>query len=134
MKVAVALIVDEQDRLLIAQRPYHASHGGFWEFPGGKLEVNETAEDALKREIREEVGLEILHADYLGEIKHQYPDKSVHLLLYYVTQFSGKAACLEGQLDLKWVHTSELNPKDFPEGNQAIFPMLEQKRSLVAET
>lgn len=61
MKVAVAIITNDQQEILVAQRPLHVPHGGRWEFPGGKLEANESAEDALVREIREEVNLEILH-------------------------------------------------------------------------
>lgn len=124
MKVAVAIITDEQSRILVTQRPFHIPHGGFWEFPGGKLEANETAEHALIREIREEVGLEIHRFQWLGEITHQYPDKSVHLIIFQVTQFSGKASCLEGQLNMKWIEKDKLKPEDFPEANQGIFDLI----------
>lgn len=124
MKVAVAIIVDEQNRILIAQRPLHASHGGRWEFPGGKLEPLETPTQALIREIKEEVDLTILESHPLGEIYYQYPNKTVELLVYFVSKFIGQATCLEEQLQLKWVEYNELNPQDFPEANQAIFPMI----------
>lgn len=124
MKVAVAIITDEQSRILITQRPFHVPHGGFWEFPGGKLEANEPAEHALIREIREEVGLEIHQCHLLGEITHQYPDKSVQLIIFQVTQFSGNASCLEGQLNMKWIEKDKLNPEDFPEANKNIFDLI----------
>ncbi|MFI4962310.1 MAG: (deoxy)nucleoside triphosphate pyrophosphohydrolase, partial [Legionellales bacterium] len=80
MKVAVGIITDEKNHILVTQRPLHASHGGFWEFPGGKLEANETPENALIREIKEEVGLEIKDFRWLKEIDYQYPDRDIHLI------------------------------------------------------
>jgi 8-oxo-dGTP diphosphatase len=124
VKVAVAIIVDQQHRILLTQRSSHVPHGGYWEFPGGKLEANESAEYALIREIKEEVGLEILQHQYLGEIKHQYPDRSVQLLIFLVTKFSGSPACLEGQLNMKWVERADLNSDEFPEANQGIFDLI----------
>lgn len=124
MKVAVALITDKAHRILITKRPLHVPQGGLWEFPGGKIEANESAEQALIREIREEVGLEIRELRFLGEINHQYPDKKVELLVFHVSQFSGVASCLEGQLDLKWIEIGQLNIKEFPEANGAIFKLL----------
>jgi len=124
MKVAVAVITDEQQQILITQRPFHAPHGGRWEFPGGKLEANELAEHALIREIKEEVGLQVLEYELLGEIKHQYPDKSVELIIYRVTKCSGNPACLEGQLAMKWIKKNNLNPEDFPEANRAVIQLI----------
>lgn len=125
MKVAVAIISDEQQRILITQRPLHVPHGGFWEFPGGKLEAQELPEHALVREVREEVGLELVRYDFLGQINHQYTDREVELFVFHVTQFYGNASCLEGQLNMNWVHLSDLNPQDFPEANHAIIKLLE---------
>lgn len=124
MKVAVAVIVDEQQRILITQRPLHASHGGFWEFPGGKLELDELPEDALIREIREEIGLDIHSYQFLGEVNHQYSEKSVQLLIFLVTHFSGNPRCIEGQLDMQWVKQDELNPDVFPEANRNIIALI----------
>ena len=124
MKVAVAIITDAQNRILITQRPLHVSHGGYWEFPGGKLEDNELAEHALIREIREEVGLEVLQYQLLGQIYHQYPDKTVQLIIFHVTQFTGTPSCLEGQLDLCWIENEKLNPEVFPEANRGIFDLI----------
>lgn len=125
VKVAVALIQDEQNRLLITQRPHHASHGGYWEFPGGKLEVGELAEVALIREIREEVGLEILAHKFLGEIKHQYATHDVQLSIFLVTQFSGTPSCREGQLDMRWIAKHEINHALFPEANRGILNLIQ---------
>lgn len=124
MRVAVAVIRDDQQRLLITQRPVHASHGGYWEFPGGKLEHGELPEQALKREILEEVGLQIQESHYLGEITHQYTDKTVTLIIFLVTQFTGQAFCREGQMDLRWIEQGEWTHYQFPEANREIFTLI----------
>lgn len=124
IQVAVAIIVDEQRRILITQRPLHAPHGGYWEFPGGKLEANESADCALIREIKEEVGLEILKHQFLGEVNHQYTNRLVQLLIFLVTEFSGTPLCIEGQLAMKWVRLEELNPDDFPEANREVIQLI----------
>lgn len=124
MKVAVAVITDSQNRILVTQRPSHVPHGGYWEFPGGKLEENELAEHALIREIKEEVGLDVHQYQFLGQINHQYSDRAVQLLIFHVTHFSGKAICLEGQLNMKWVGLGDLNQADFPEANHGIFDLI----------
>lgn len=124
MKVAVALITDTQNRVLITQRPHHTSHGGFWEFPGGKLEINETAENALIREIREELGIEVLQYERIGEINHQYPKHYVQLIIFRVTQYSGLPSCLEGQLNMRWVEKDQINHEEFPEANRSIVDLM----------
>lgn len=124
MKVAVALITDEQERIFITQRPFHVPHGGCWEFPGGKLEHNESPETALIREIKEEVGLDILKYQYLGEVSHNYPDKTVQLIIFHVIEFTGTPCCKEGQLNMKWIHKNHINPTDFPEANIGIINLI----------
>lgn len=124
MKVAVGLIFDDHQRLLITQRPLDAPHGGFWEFPGGKLDENETPEQALIREIKEEVNLDVKEYHYLGRIHHDYPKHSVCLLIFKVTRYSGIPRCNEGQLDMKWTHKDELSDKNFPEANHQIIQLL----------
>lgn len=115
--VALAVIVDEQQRILITQRSLHVPHGGCWEFPGGKLEVDESSESALIREVKEELGLDVSQYQFLGEVHHQYSDKILKFIIFLVTHFSGNPLCLEGQLAMKWIHLNELNPSDFPEAN-----------------
>lgn len=124
MKVAVAVIFDGSQRVLITRRPDHVPHAGMWEFPGGKLESGEEAPQALKREILEEVGLRILSSEYLGEVVFQYPDKNVTLLVFFVLQFTGEARCCESQTDLRWVERSELANYQFPEANHAVLRMI----------
>ena len=95
-----------------------------WEFPGGKLEQDEPAFTALVREIKEEVGLDVIEADFLNQISYQYPHHSVILLVYAVRSFQGKARCCEQQMDLKWVSLDALSEYNFPEANLSILNLL----------
>ena len=121
--VAVAVIVNDADEVCISLRHQDAHQGGLWEFPGGKVESDETVEQALSREIREELGLEILTSRALIRVKHDYGDKSVCLHVRKITGFRGTAAGLEGQ-QVKWVPVDHLADHDFPEANQAIIKSL----------
>ena len=123
MKVAVAIITNGS-KILITQRPLHVPHGGYWEFPGGKLESGELPEEALVREIREEIGIEVLQYNHLGEIQYDYHDKSVQLIVFHVTQFSGIPSCREGQLNMKWITHQHLRAEHFPEANRGIFDLI----------
>ena len=121
--VVVAVIKNSQHQILIAKRPQHVHQGGLWEFPGGKVEKHETLENALRRELHEELFIEVSFFRNLGKIRHDYPDKSVLLEVYLVDAFSGEAHGREGQ-PIQWVTTSELKHYTFPEANQAIINML----------
>ena len=123
VRVAVALITDEHQRILITQRAAHSSHGGFWEFPGGKLELNESPEYALFREVFEEVGLDVLVYCYLGKVHHQYDSRQVTLYGYHVRQHRGFATCRESQTGLRWVKIEELVNYDFPAANQQLIDL-----------
>ncbi len=123
IRVAVALITDESQRILITQRAAHSPHGGFWEFPGGKLELNESPESALFREVAEEVGLDVLVYCYLGEVRHQYDGRHVTLYGYHVRQYKGNATCRESQTGLCWVDIENLVNYDFPAANQQLIDL-----------
>lgn len=120
IQVAVGLISDNQQRLLITQRAAHASHGSCWEFPGGKLETDETALSALKRELYEEIGIDVITASFLTTIEHVYSERKVALSVFHVVEFHGEAYCREGQLDLRWVTCAQLSDYSFPEANEKI--------------
>lgn len=124
IQVAVGVIFDSNQRVLLTKRPHQVSHGGYWEFPGGKIEAQESPVDALRREIQEEVGLTILTEQLETQIEFDYPDKRVKLFVFYVTQFKGTATCLTAQLDLRWIKVTELREYSFPEANQTIVEAL----------
>lgn len=124
MKVAVAIIFDQEQRVLITRRPLHAAHGGMWEFPGGKLEANELPEQALIREIKEEVGIDILDYRFLTEVTHRYDTQVVNLLVFIITRYEGKPSCRESQLALHWISIDELEDYQFPEANTQIIELI----------
>ena len=123
--VAVGLIQDAQGQVLIALRPAQLHQGGLWEFPGGKVEVDESVLDALQRELQEELGIEIDPAQCvpLKKIRHDYPDKSVLLDVWRVDAFSGTPQGREGQV-IAWQAISKLDAGQFPRANHAIVQLL----------
>ena len=124
VNVSVAIIMDLSGRFLITRRALDIPHGGLWEVPGGKIEAEETPFEALLREVHEEVGLHIETANFLGEVMHTYPEKSVCLHVFKVLQYQGDAICNDGQLDLRWVFREDLRAFRFPEANYAVMQLI----------
>ncbi len=114
--VAAAVIRDARGRILLTKRAEHLHQGGLWEFPGGKLEPGESIEQALRREIREELGLQLLEHRPLIRNLHYYPDKSVLLDVHLVTDFQGIPEGLEGQ-PLEWVVPENLSFYPMPQAD-----------------
>lgn len=118
--VAAAAIIGVDGReVLIARRPSNVDHGGLWEFPGGKLAPYETGLGGLKRELHEELGVEIQRAQPLIRIHHEYPDKHILLDVWQVHDFSGEPFGREGQA-VRWVPMGELVNYPFPAANLPI--------------
>jgi 8-oxo-dGTP diphosphatase len=121
--VAVAVITNAAGEVLVTLRPPHAHEGDRWEFPGGKVEHGEDVQQALVREIEEEVGLRIAGARPLIRLRHDYPTRSVLLDVWRVTAYRGEARGREGQR-LAWRDPRTLNPADFPAANPPIITAL----------
>jgi len=117
--VAAAAIWRNSGELLIAKRPDDKHQGGLWEFPGGKVEPGEDVLSALSRELEEELGIEVTHAEKLIQVPYHYPDKSVLLDVYSVTAFSGEPWGKEGQ-PVRWVSVDDLASYAFPAANKPI--------------
>ncbi|MEW7983874.1 MAG: Nudix family hydrolase [gamma proteobacterium symbiont of Phacoides pectinatus] len=125
--VAVAVIQDARGRVLLSRRPEHAHQGGLWEFPGGKLEQGEGVDQALRREIKEELGLEVSAHSPLIRFVHHYPDKRVLLDVRRVTRYSGLPRGLEGQ-PLAWVDLEEIGRYPLPPADRPIVHALRLPR------
>lgn len=123
--VAVGVILDADDRILITRRDNDAHQGGLWEFPGGKVEARETLQVAMARELREELGIDIGALSPLLEVRHDYGDKQVLLDVHIVRGFIGEPEGREGQ-PLKWVTVAELHQFDFPAANVPIVEAVQQ--------
>lgn len=121
--VAVGVIVNPLNEVLVSLRPVQSHQGGLWEFPGGKLEAGEDARSALKRELAEELGISIQKCFPLKKISHSYVDKSVVLDVWYITEFLGIPQGCEGQA-VEWRSIQALNEADFPAANAAIIRTL----------
>ncbi len=121
--VAVAVIVNAQQQVLIALRQSHQHQGGLWEFPGGKVEAKEQVEAALCREVKEEVNLVVEAAQPMTTIEHDYKDKTVLLDVWLVTAFSGQIQGNEGQ-KTHWCPISEIDQFAFPDANAEIITQL----------
>ena len=121
---AVALI-DPDGRVLLAQRPEGKSMAGLWEFPGGKVEARETPEDALVRELHEELGIETWSSCLapLTFASHTYDDFHLLMPLFACRKWDGIVQGKEGQ-KLVWVHAKDLNKYPMPPADIPIIPIL----------
>ena len=119
VEVAAGVIYNPEGEILIAKRADNQHQGGLWEFPGGKIEQGESAQQALARELHEELAIEVRASEPLVRIAHDYTDKSVVLDVWCVTAFSGEARGVEGQ-PLAWVSVDQLTDYEFPAANEPI--------------
>jgi 8-oxo-dGTP diphosphatase len=126
LHVVAGVLYDAAGRVLLAQRPDGKFMAGKWEFPGGKLHVGETEAAALKRELAEELGIEVLACSMLMRLEHQYPDRQVSLSVWSVGHYSGSAQGLEGQA-LRWVAPAALFGEDLLPADWPIVDVLNQK-------
>lgn len=117
--VVAAVIRNAQQEVLLALRPNDKHMGGLWEFPGGKCEAGESPQQALARELHEELGIVIDKPQPLIQVRHNYPDLHVLLDVYEVLSFSGQAYGAEGQ-EVRWVALSALTDYQFPAANRTI--------------
>ena len=122
IEVSAALIF-HNGKLLITQRHAKAHLGGLWEFPGGKRESNETFDQCLVREIREELGVEISVSGLFEEISHDYPEKSVRLKFFLCQLRSGEPQPL-GCAAFRWIGKDELTDYEFPAADARLLEKL----------
>ena len=123
--VVAAALVDGDGRVLVSQRPEGRSLAGLWEFPGGKVEAGERPEDALIRELSEELGIVVSEACLapLTFASHAYPDMHLLMPLYVCRRWDGLAQSLEGQA-LRWVRAAALRELAMPPADAPLIPAL----------
>ena len=117
--VAVGVLLNDNNEVLIALRPAESHQGGLWEFPGGKVEEGESVEHALNREFKEELGISVHACTPLIQIRHEYSDKLVMLDVWSIEKFSGIPQGREGQA-IEWRALCKLRAVDFPKANERI--------------
>ena len=116
--LVVAGVIEKEGRFLLAQRFDHASQGGLWEFPGGKVEDGETPEQALERELQEELAITTQTGRWLADSVFDYGDKVIHLK-GYLSYWQAGELVLHSHQDVVWVDHAEMTsyplcPADYP--------------------
>jgi 8-oxo-dGTP diphosphatase len=126
LHVVAGALFDATGRVLIAQRPAGKALAGRWEFPGGKLQADEDPYAGLVRELREELGVEVHAAERLIRYPHAYPERTVWLDMWIVSDWNGDPHGLDGQA-LKWVEPARLDEEDILEADQPIVAALSRR-------
>ena len=123
--VAACILGREDGCVLLSQRPQTKSYGGYWEFPGGKIEQGEAPEEALQRELQEELGIEIALVDLSAEgfITYPYEEFFLVMLIYKCEKFNGVPFGAEGQR-VEWVAKKNLSQIKLLPSNQLFLPKL----------
>jgi len=119
-------VVSNKGKVLITKRKESGLLGGLWEFPGGKIQEGETAQQACIREIKEEVNLKIEVLEYLTQVKHAYTHFKIVLDVFQCRYLSGKVK-LNGAVDYRWIKLSEIEKFPFPKASHKFIPMLRIK-------
>ncbi|MDJ0737352.1 MAG: 8-oxo-dGTP diphosphatase MutT [Nostocaceae cyanobacterium] len=126
--IGVAVIWNEIGEILIDRRLPQGVMGGLWEFPGGKIEDGETIQECIKREIHEELGIDIEVGNHLVTIDHTYTHLRVTLTVHHCRHLTGIPQPLECA-EVRWVSVNELAKFTFPEANIQIIEALQKKIS-----
>ncbi|MGK7920378.1 MAG: 8-oxo-dGTP diphosphatase MutT [Trichodesmium sp.] len=121
--IGVAVIWNEAGQILIDKRKPGGAFGGLWEFPGGKKESEETIEDCIKREILEELGIEIAVEEHLITVDHAYSEIRVTLDVYHCRYLGGTPKTIECE-EFRWVTLDEIDQFTFPQANEQIIKAL----------
>ena len=119
----VAGIIYKNNKFLIAQRNLNKTQGGLWEFPGGKVEKDETYERALIREIKEEFNADIEVSEYMGESIYHYPEKDIKLIFYKAKLLSENIELLEHE-SYKWITKDEKDKYEFAGADKVVFDLI----------
>ncbi len=123
-----AAVIEKDGKFLIAQRYANSHLGGLWEFPGGKRESQESFEDCLKRELFEELAIEIEVDKFWKTVLYSYPEKTVELHFYFCSLKNGNPKP-DGCQDYRWVQPSELGHFNFPPADLEIIQELSSNKS-----
>ena len=120
----VAALLWKGDRFLICQRPAHKARGLLWEFVGGKTEPGETKEEALRRECKEELDIDVQVGNVFMEVIHKYPDIHIRLTLYHCTLPQGSPKALEHN-ELQWITPEQIPQYDFCPADKDILKQIQ---------
>lgn len=119
----VAALIRDGDRFLACRRPAHKARGLLWEFVGGKVEKGETKPEALIRECKEELDVEVSVGDVFMELVHEYPDMTIRLTLFNARIIEGTPKLLE-HCELRWITPKEIDSMSFCPADEEILKRL----------
>lgn len=126
VRVVVGILQNDQQQFFIAKRPPQVVMSGYWEFPGGKIEAEESQLQALQREFDEEVGIQIHDATYLNTFLNHFPDRDIELNVWHIHSYEGEACGNEGQ-EIRWVKQQQFTEFTFLPSNTALLDYLNQQ-------
>ena len=123
--VSACVIIDSNDKILITSREHKDDFSNCWEFPGGKIEKNETPEECLIRELKEEINIDVTNKCIapIGFSSHEYEMFHIVLMLYVTRKWEGKLQANEKN-SFKWVSYGELKKHKMPKANTNFFPII----------
>jgi 8-oxo-dGTP diphosphatase len=127
LNVVIGIIIDTENKVLLNKRKKNTTLSGYWEFPGGKIKQNETPDEALSRELFEELGIKIGATDPLDSIEYQYAEHDVVLQPFMITDYKGTPRGLEGQ-ELMWCSSNRLQNVNILPANRFFIERLLEKK------
>ena len=123
IRVVIAIVINCNNQVLISKRQSHQHLAGYWEFPGGKIDPGETAQQALLRELKEELNIVVREYSPLYQFSYSYPEKTVLFDVFHVLNFQGELQGNEGQI-ITWVPVNKLSEFKLPAANQQILQLV----------
>lgn len=126
--VAAGVLEQKDGSVFLVQRPHHKEMGGLWEIPGGKIEVGETPEEALIRELKEELGIQVSTQDLtpLTFVSHAYEKFHLIMLVFLCKKWIGTITLHENQESFEWVQPAELNNYRMPDADKPLIETLQE--------
>lgn len=124
MKTVCAAIIREKGMILVSNRPASKAAAGKWEFPGGKVEPGESFGDCIKREMLEELALEVIPLDVVFDIIHHYPAGAIQLVFLRCLRKNGSEPVAKEGQEFRWIPLKELRELDFLEADKALCELL----------
>ncbi len=128
--VAAAVIVDENDRIFVARKKKGLPLEGYWEFPGGKIEPGETVEEAIERELLEEMNLAVEAGELVGESVYAYEKFNIRLIAHYAKVIGGEI-CLTDHDSYEWVLAENINRYKMAPADKPLMKLIEKRNGSV---
>jgi 8-oxo-dGTP diphosphatase len=132
MQLVTIAIIKKDEKFLIAKRKVGGVVGGKWEFPGGKIEYNESPQECLKRELKEELNIDAVVGEFFDQQLHRYKTGILKILAYSVNQLEGELVLSEHD-EVRWVEAWEMGNFDFTGNNKPLVEKLLRRPDLSAE-